>query len=197
MALLVLAAGVLFSAGSEHHRHAPHDSHALRADAEPEVTGANLAHPRAAGASHPRAAGPEASTSHPHAAGPEADISHRHAAGRKAGHLHTRAAGPAHGHRAAETPAHRHRTVEIAAHGHSTVETPAHGHRTIETPAHGHQHGNEWTPNLTPRVRLDVDIALAGAVTARPGPLGPSRRAAGPGAAARHASLSLLGVLRV
>ena len=141
MALLVLAAGVLFSAGSAHHRHAPH-------------TAADAGHP------HP----------HPHAAGAEAGLP-------VTGLLHTHTAG--------------------AGEGVPRAGGPERGHRTVETPAHGHQHGNEWTPNLTPRVRLDVDTTLAGALVTRPGPLGRGRRAAGSGVAARNASLSLLGVLRV
>lgn len=70
-----------------------------------------------------------------------------------------------------------------------------HVHPVGEAPAHGHEHGNEWTPNLTPRVRLDGGAALTGVFV---GHTSPGDRCVPRTIVAAHdADLSLLGVLRV
>jgi hypothetical protein len=116
--LLALAAGVLFSAGSDHHRHGHHPAPGLA------VVG--------------------------HVSLP---------------HVHTDDSG--------------------------------HGHRTGETPAHGHEHGNEWTPNLSPRARLDGDAPLVSTFIGHVSPAGPRRPAPHTIVAVGDADLILLGVLRV
>lgn len=70
-----------------------------------------------------------------------------------------------------------------------------HVHPDGEMPAHGHEHGNEWTPNLAPRLRLGGDAALVSTVVRHVSPLCPGLWATHLIGAVRDPDL--LGVLRV
>ncbi|MGW4945626.1 hypothetical protein ACWEOZ_29005 [Actinoplanes sp. NPDC004185] len=71
-----------------------------------------------------------------------------------------------------------------------------HAH-TGDTPAHQHEHGDNWTAYLSPRARPASDATLVATVAVDAPALCPDLRGSHTGAAARDATLSQLGVLRV